>query len=72
MSNLVVEILLRLAKAAAAAVLGLVVYAVAVGAARRGRLGRARAALLAGRRGLHPARGERADLTGRRLAVQRV
>jgi hypothetical protein len=31
MSNLVVEILLRLAKAAAAAVVGLVVYAVAVG-----------------------------------------
>ena len=31
MSNLVFEILLRLAKAAAAAVVGLVVYAVAVG-----------------------------------------
>ncbi len=31
MSNLVFEILLRLAKAGAAAVLGLVVYAVAVG-----------------------------------------
>jgi zinc transporter ZupT len=32
MSNLVVEILLRLAKAAAAAIIGLVVYALLVGA----------------------------------------
>ncbi len=65
MSNLVAEIVLRLAKAGAALVLGDRPLRRPRRAARRGRLARARAPLLAQRRGVHPARGEQPDLTAR-------
>ena len=69
MSNLVIEILLRLAKAGIAALLGVVLYLVLVGPLRRDRLGRARAAVLAQRRGLRPARRDGPDLTGVRCSA---
>ena len=64
MSNLVYEILLRLAKAGRAALLGVVLYLVAIGPLGAARLGRARPPVLAQRRRLRPARGDEPDLTG--------
>ncbi len=63
MSNLVYEILLRLAKAGAAALLGLVLYLVLTRTLLGGRVGGARPALLAEWRGVHPARGDEPDLS---------
>ncbi len=63
MSNLVFEILLRLAKAGVALVLGVILYLILVGPFGVGRVGRARAAVLAQRRRLHPARGDEPDLS---------
>ena len=63
MSNLVFEILLRLAKAGVALVLGLILYGVLVGVLGNDRLRRAGAAVLAERRRLHPARGDEPDLS---------
>ena len=63
MSNLVIEIVLRLLKAGVALLLGVVLYVVLTGPLGNAGLGRARAAVLAERRGLHPARRDRPDLT---------
>ena len=63
MSNLVGEILLRLAKVAAATVVGVVVYAILVGPLGVAGSRRARPPLVALGGGVHPARREQPDLT---------
>ena len=65
MRELVFEILLRLAKALAAAVVGLVVWLVAVGILGAEGSVSPRTPVLAEWRGLHPPRGGEPDLTRR-------
>ncbi len=63
MSHLAFEIILRLAKAGVAFIVGTVIFAFLIGPIGATPTRRARAPVLAERRGLHPARRVEPDLT---------